>query len=402
MEKLKTFQPGRIGPLTLKNRLVRSATFEYMGTETGEVNTPLVNLYQNLAKGGVGLIITGFASVHPEAYLHPQQMRIHDDCFIDGLQRIPDAVHDLDNGCRILLQLNHPGRQQVSPELVDWVVAPSAVYDELFMRTPRELSYQEIEEIIICFAKSIKRAKDARFDGVQLHAGHGWLLSSFLSPRTNKRKDAYGGTTENRVRIFKEIFNLARNMVGDDFPILIKMSSKDYLPGGMNLDEGKRVAQQLSKIGFSALEISGGMWEAMTRDEKELGWKPVPLPEARVDILTKDQEAYFWEDAKAIQKVVETPIILVGGLRSLEIVEKVLEEGSVDFCSMARPFIREPDFPNKWLAGKEKGKSKCISCNLCMPAPEKFLECRVGQEHDEEEALEIFPYLKKRYSEKNS
>jgi len=140
----------------------------------------------------------------------------------------------------------------------------------------------------------------------------------------------------------------------------------------------------------------------MIRDEKELGWKPVPIPESRVDILTKDQEAYFWANAKEIQKVVETPIILVGRLRSLEIVEKGLEEGSVDFCSMARPFIREPDFPNKWLAGKENGKSKCISCNLCMLAPEKSLECRVGQVHDDEETLEIFPYLKKRYSEKNS
>ena len=396
MEKLRAFQTGKIGKLEIKNRLVRSATFEYMGTETGEVNDALVRLYRNLAEGGVGLIITGFASVHPEAYCHPQQMRVHDDCYIEGLQRIPDAVHELDNGCRIILQLNHTGRQQISPELADWTVAPSAVYDELFQRTPRELTPQEIEEIIDCFAESIRRAKDARFDGVQLHAAHGWLLSTFLSPRTNKRTDAYGGSTENRVRILDEIFKRARSMVGEAFPILVKLSSEDYLPGGINLEEGKRVAERLSKIGFSALEISGGMWESMTRDEKELGWKPVPIPEARVDIKTKDQEAYFWANAREIRKVVEAPIILVGGLRSLEIVEKVLGEGSVDFCSMARPFIREPDFPSKWLAGEGKGETQCISCNRCMPRPERSLECRVGEEVDEGEGLEIFPYFRNR------
>ena len=396
MEKLKAFQAGNIGQLAIKNRLVRSATFEYMGTETGEVNDALVRLYRNLAEGGVGLIITGFASVHPESYVHPQQMRVHDDCYIEGLQRIPDAVHELDNGCRIFLQLNHTGRQQISPELADWSVAPSAVYDELFLRTPRELNPREIEEIIDCFAEAVRRARDARFDGVQLHVAHGWLLSTFLSPRTNKRTDAYGGSTENRVRILDEIFKRARNMVGGAFPILVKLSSEDYLPGGMNLDEGKRVAERLSKIGFSALEISGGMWESMTRDEKELGWKPVPIPEARVDIKTKDQEAYFWGNAREIRKVVEVPLILVGGLRSLEIVEKVLGEGSVDFCSMSRPFIREPDFPNKWLAGKGKGKTLCISCNRCMPRPERSLECRAGEEFDEKEALEIFPYFRNR------
>ena len=396
MEKFKAFQAGNIGQLAIKNRLVRSATFEYMGTETGEVNDALVRLYRNLAEGGVGLIITGFASVHPESWAHPQQMRAHDDGYIEGLQRIPDAVHELANGCRIILQLNHTGRQQISPELADWTVAPSAVYDELFLRTPRELSPREIEDIIDCFAEAIRRARDARFDGVQLHAAHGWLLSSFLSPRTNKRTDAYGGSTENRVRILDEIFKRARSMVGEAFPILIKLSSEDYLPGGMNLDEGKRVAERVSKIGFSALEISGGMWEAMTRDEKELGWKPVPIPEARVDIKTKDQEAYFWGNAREIRKVVEAPLILVGGLRSLEIVENVLGEGSVDFCSMSRPFIREPDFPNKWLSGKGKGETQCISCNRCTPRPERSLECRAGEEFDEREALEIFPYFRNR------
>lgn len=290
---MKAAQPGKIGQIIIKNRLVRSATFEYMGTENGEVSDGLVDLYRNLAMGGVGLIVTGFASVHPQGYAHPQQMRIHNNDYIKGIRRISDAVHQLNKGCKIFLQLNHTGRQQVSPELASWAVAPSAVYDELFLRTPRELDPEEIENIIDCFAEAIRRARDAGFDGVQLHAAHGWLLSSFLSPHTNRRSDAYGGNMEKRTRIMRDIYERARSKVSEHFPIIVKLSTEDFLPGGMDLAEGKRVAAILGETGFDALEVSAGMWEAMTRDERELGWKPFPIPEARVGINSREEEAYF-------------------------------------------------------------------------------------------------------------
>lgn len=393
---LKTFQAGKIGNVTIKNRLVRSATFEQMATEEGKVTDQLVDLYRTLGRGGVGLIITGHTAVHREGYSNPTQMRITDDSYIDGLKKISGAVHGLNNWCKIFLQLTHAGRQQGRPERAHLAVAPSAIFDVLFQRIPRELSLDEIDQIADCFAEGVRRAREAEFDGVQLHAGHGWLLSSFLSPHTNRRQDAYGGTIEKQTRILREIYKRARSRVGEAFPILVKMNSNDYLPGGLDLSEAKRVAGILSQTGFSAIETSGGMWETMTRTKEELGWKPLPIPEARVGIRTREQEAYFWANAREIKKEVNVPIILVGGIRSLNTVEEVLREGSVDFCAMSRPFIREPDLPNRWLTGKGKGRAKCVSCNSCLPRPERGLECRAKEKSDigAVPLLEMFPYFK--------
>jgi 2,4-dienoyl-CoA reductase-like NADH-dependent reductase (Old Yellow Enzyme family) len=224
----------------------------------------------------------------------------------------------------------------------------------------------EIEEMIECFADGIGRAREAGFDGVQLHAAHGWLLGSFLSPHTNRRGDEYGGSTEKRIRIIREIMKKGRKKVGDDFPILIKMNSDDCFPGGIDLEEVLRIAREFSTLGFSAVEVSGGIRESLARPEEELGWKPVPIPEARVGIAREDQEAYFWSNAKAIKKIINLPLILVGGIRSIDKIEEILEEGSVDFCAMARPFIREPNLPEKFIKGEAK-KATCISCNACLP-----------------------------------
>ena len=196
--------------------------------------------------------------------------------------KIAEAVHNVGNDCRIVLQLNHAGRQQARPELANWAVAPSPIFDVLMQRTPKALSLEEIEEIVECFALGVLRAREAGFDGVELHSAHGWLLSSFLSPCTNKRRDAYGGTTENRVRILVDIYTRSRRLIGDDFPILVKLNTEDFMPGGMDVEESKRVAVLLAKAGFAALDMSGGMWVNLTRTEAELGWKPLPIPEARV------------------------------------------------------------------------------------------------------------------------
>ena len=165
--------------------------------------------------------------------------------------------------------------------------APSAVYDATFDRTPRSLAVPEIEAIIDAFAEGVLRVQKVGFDGAQLHAAHGYLLSSFLSPRTNARDDQYGGSTENRTRIVREIYMKARNKVGDRFPILIKMNTTDFFPGGIDPDKAVRVGKLLSDTGFNAIETRGGMWEAATRSEEELGWVPVILPEAWTGISPK-------------------------------------------------------------------------------------------------------------------
>ena len=392
------FTPARIGQLEIKNRLVRSATYERAATSKGEVSDFLVDLYRTLAKGGVGLIITGIAGVYSKALAPDLIIRADNDDFIGSLRKIPQAVREAASDCRVMLQLHHPGRQVVhrenvakflsvlppaflayirkhpevmeppreAPHVVE-PTAPSAVYDATFDRTPRALTPDEIDEIIEAFAEGVWRAQEAGFDGVQLHAAHGYLLSSFLSPRTNQREDQYGGSTENRTRIVKEIYRRAKRKVGDRFAILIKINTTDFLPGGTDLNELVQVGKMLSEVGFAAIETSGGMWEAVTRKKEELGWLPVILPESRTGIKAQDQEAYFLQGAKALKEKTNATVILVGGFRSFSKIERVLNSKGADFVSMSRPLIRQPDLPILWQSGEGPDKAECISCNACLP-----------------------------------
>lgn len=406
-EKSVVFTPGRIGHLEIKNRLVRSATYENGATSEGEVSDFLVDVYRTLAKGGVGMIITGITGVYSKAIAPHLIMRADGDSFISGLTKIPRVVRAAAPDCKVMLQLYHPGRQVINredafkfrpvapPAFVAYIrkhpellaphgqashrvepTAPSPVYDTFFDRTPRALTRAEIEEIIDAFAEGARRAQEAGFDGIQIHAAHGYLLSSFLSPRTNRRDDEYGGSTENRTRIVRDIYRRARGKVGDRFPILIKMNVSDFLPGGIDINEALRIGKIITETGFSAIETSGGMYESLTRKQEELGWPPVFMSEARTGIKTKDQEAYFLPSAKAIKEKTNATIILVGGLRSFSGIEEVLESQAVDFVSMSRPLIRQPDLPNLWLSGQGPDKTECISCNACLPVGNDPIDCR--------------------------
>lgn len=399
------FTPGRIGNLEIENRLIRSATFEHAATPEGEVSDALIRIHTILARGGVGLIVAGIAWIHPRTPAPPHITRADADTFLPGLTRLAKAVHDARPGCRILLQLHHPGRQIFTPDAVDQAalapgitayanrhpeafshppepgpvpepVAPSALPDTLFHRTPRALSLDEIEEIIEAFAAGIRRAREAGFDGAQLHAAHGWLLSSFLSPHTNRRQDGYGGSLENRTRILREIIGRARKHVGPDFPILIKFNATDFLPDGTDLDQAAAIARILTKEGFDALEVSGGMWECLTRSREELGWPPVFLPESRTEIRSAEQEAYFLPAAARIKKETGATVISVGGYRSFTTIEKALTSGAADFVALARPLVRQPDLPRRWQSGKGADWATCISCNACLPVGKEALACR--------------------------
>jgi len=372
-ERCLAFRPGRIGNLEIKNRFVRSATWENAASESGHVTEPLLDIYRGLAKGGVGLIITSHSVVHPRGMTDPRMIWIADDSYTPSVRKLARAVHEAASDCRVMIQLTHSGRQPTPGTGVE-PVGPSQVYDEFSKQTPREMTLGEIEEVIEAFAHAIRRAREAELDGVELHGAHGYLLSSFLSPRTNRRKDQYGGSVENRCRIVREIVERGHKEAGRDFPILIKMNTVDYLPGGVDIDEAKKVAECLNQIALAAFEMSGCTWETITRSEEELGFKPSSIPEARGDIKTKEQEAYFWQYAKEIRQVVDKPIILVGGVRSIDKVEEILEEGSVDFCAMCRPLVWEPDLPNRWLRGEGSETAACISCNKCIPE-EGSLRC---------------------------
>ncbi len=401
------FTPARIGQLEIKNRLVRSATYENAATKEGEVSDFLVDLYRTLAAGGVGLIITSVASVYSKGRQMHLGMMVDSDSSIQSLKKIPRVIRESDPDCKVMLQLGHPGRQVINqedaikllpvlpqafltyiqnhpevmlPEEAPHVVeptAPSAIHDPTFDRTPRALTVEEIEKIIESFAEGVRRAQEAGFDGVQLHAAHGYLLSSFLSPRTNQREDRYGGSFENRLRIIKDIYEQARKKVNEHFPILIKINTTDFLPDGMNLTEAIRVGKTLSKVGFAAIEASGGMWEAATHTQEELGWPPVILPEARTGIKTRDQEAYFLQGAKALKEETKTTILLVGGLRSFSKIEEVLTSKAADFVSISRPLVRQPNLPNLWRSGEGPDKAECISCNACLPVGSVRIACRI-------------------------
>ncbi|MDH5747466.1 MAG: NADH:flavin oxidoreductase, partial [Candidatus Bathyarchaeota archaeon] len=195
------------------------------------------------------------------------------------------------------------------------------------------------------------------FDAVQLHGAHGYLLSEFLSPYTNRRTDEYGGDTENRMRIVENIYNRTVEKIGRDFPVLIKINVSDFLEGGIDLNESQKIAERLSNLGIGAIETSGGMFETRKYNKN--------LTASRIKIDSKDKEAYFLPYAREIKKVISIPLILVGGIRSLDVIEKILAEDSADFISMSRPLIREPDLPNKWLKRIDKSTADCISCNAC-------------------------------------
>ena len=361
MRKLYS-ESKKIGEVEIKNRFVRSATGERIASEDGRVTDELIEFYKVLAEGGVGLIITGVTYVHANGKSIPNQLAIDKDDLIPGLRNLTDVVHKYGENCKIAIQLHHSGRQSM---ILESPPAPSVVIEPTFNVIPREMTIQDIEDTVEAFAKAARRAKEAGFDVIQLHAAHGYLLSQFLSPYTNKRADGYGGSTENRIKIIEDIYKRSVDMVGKDFPILIKMNVDDFLEGGIKLDESMKIAQKFSEMGFAAIETSSCMWEVILRTKKELGWHPVFNPEARVDINSKEKEAYNLSYAKEIKKVIKVPLILVGGIRSLDVIEKILNEGWADFIGLCRPLIREPDLPNKWLKGIGKITCECISCNGC-------------------------------------
>jgi 2,4-dienoyl-CoA reductase-like NADH-dependent reductase (Old Yellow Enzyme family) len=347
------YQPATIGRLTLRNRFVRSATNDFLGNPDGTISDRQRELYRALAEGGVGLIVTGHAYVeHPLGRASVNQNAISDDRFIDGYRRLAQTVHTA--GAALVLQVSHAGRQ--IPQ--DWPdeltpVAPSAVREGTTGRTPRAMTEEEIWSLIEAFAAAMARAKAAGCDGVQLHIAHGYLLSAFLSPYTNRRTDGWGESLENRCRILREIMVRGRRAVGDDYPVLIKLNSTDGFVGDgyLTLAEAVAAARKLVEWGVDAVEVSGGQREA----------KGVM---SRPGIVSPDQEAYFAEAARAVKRAVGVPVILVGGLRSLPVMEQVVASGTADLVALSRPFVCEPDLVNRFRSGQTA--AACASCNACF------------------------------------
>lgn len=368
-ENYMVFSPGRIGRVTMKNRLVRSATCEYKMAENGAVTDTVLDIYRNLAKGGAGMIITGLMAVTQSGKGVSGQACIYEDCFIDEIAKISGAVQMVNNDCLVIAQLCHSGRQLTHENTTADCVGPTAMSSPLLVKESRELSIDEIEIIITDFVNAIVRVKQAGFDGVQLHAAHGYLLSSFLSPYTNQRTDRFGGSVKNRVCIIREIVASARKKVGS-FPILIKMNCDDHVMGGISRESFPDLLREIADTGVDAVEISGGIWDCLMRSEDELGFAPVPIPESRTHIDELQKQSYYYSYVKDLN--IPVTLILAGGNRNIEHMESIIREGYVDFLSLSRPLISEPGLPDRWLHCIGSEKAHCVSCNACLLFKDEF------------------------------
>ena len=345
------FEATTINGMNLRNRIVRSATWEGMCAPDGRPTGKLTDFYRQLAQGGVGLIITGYTFVRPEGKQLPGKMGIHTDAFTEDFIKMTSAIHK--DGGTIAVQLVHAGGQTNTANAGRQPLAPSAIQTDQFPEMPAELTSEEILNIVEAFGEGARRAKEWGFDAVQLHGAHGYLINQFLSPLTNKRTDEYGGGIENRSRFLIDVYKKVRETVGNNYPVLIKLNASDNLDGGLTIQDAAYAAQKLSELGIDGIEVSAGT--PASGDESP----------ARAKINKPEKEAYNLTLAHQIKKAVACPVMVVGGMRSYEIAEKTVAEDGLDYISMARPLIREPNLPNRWQSG-DRSPATCISCNGCF------------------------------------
>ena len=350
----KLFDPIQINSLSIRNRFVRSATHDRMAEADGRISEHELKLYEDLAAGGVGLIITAHAYVsHPWGRASNPQNAIFHEKFVEGYKHLAEVVHRHD--AKLVIQLAHAGRQTL-PEIIEgqMPVAPSDMFDENGNQVARALTHDNIHRLLEDFESAAMRAKRAGADGVQIHMAHGYLLAQFLSPYTNKREDEYGGSVERRTALLAEAAYRVKAAVGRQFPVLCKLNTSDGISAPVQLSPGDVVyaAEMLAEHGIDAIETSGGT----IKETRNVMSKP--------GIVTSESEAYFAAAAKAVKAAVKVPVILVGGMRSKAIMDSVIDSGTADMISLSRPFVREPDLVNKIAAGQTR--VTCISCNACF------------------------------------
>ncbi|KRT34824.1 FAD-dependent oxidoreductase [Acetomicrobium hydrogeniformans] len=344
------FSEGKIGNLNVRNRIVMPPMGTNFANADGSVSQVLIDYYKERACGGVGLIITEIVCVDsPVGKAITNQLCLDDDKYIGGFSDLAEAVHL--EGAKVFVQLHHAGRQ-TTPNITGGIqpVCPSATHEGFLNVTPRELSNEEIEDLVQKFVSAAVRAKMAGIDGVELHGAHGYLIGQFMSPHINKRTDKWGGSTERRMRFPLEIIKGIRQSLGPNFPICFRFNADDFVEDGITLDEAKIIAKILEDAGVNVLSVSVGIYETMPKLLEpfhfEEGWR----------VYT----------AEAIKKVVNIPVITVGVIRNPEFAETVIAEGKADFVAIGRGLIADPEWPKKAYEGRDEEIRKCISCNTCI------------------------------------
>lgn len=350
------FDATSINSMNLKNRLVRSATWENMANAEGRMTESLFQVYKDLARGGAGMIITGYAFPLQEEQPNPGMMGIYDDNFIEEYRPLTDMVHK--HSSRIVMQIAYGGSQTNYNTEERTIWGPSAVADLAFKTVPQEMTQEDIQTLTKAYGDAAARAKAAGFDGVQFHAAHGYLLNQFLCPYYNRRTDQYGGSRENRARIVLEVYDEVRQRVGADFPVLIKLNAEDNIENGATFEDCRYLCRALAARGIDAIEVSCGTFASGK------------LGPCRNRIDAPEKEAYNAEFAAQLAKELDIPILLVGGLRSPEVLEQLLETTPIEYFSLARPLLAEPNLIQRWQAG-DRRPAHCTSCNGCFrPNPD--------------------------------
>ncbi|EHI98400.1 NADPH dehydrogenase [Clostridium sp. DL-VIII] len=348
------FENTTIKNMKLKNRFFKGATWEALADDKGHMTEELYDMYEEFAKGGVGTIITSYTYVTENEKPNPKMLGIYDDSFIEEYKKLTDLVHNYNSN--IIMEIVYGGSQTKYTDKE--VFGPSSVENQVSKVTPKEMTKEDIDYIVNAYGDAALRVKKSGFDGVELHAGHGYFLNHFLSPYYNRRTDKYGGEIENRARIIFEIYENIRSKAGEEFPILIKINSEDFAEGGLTRRDSLYVCRRLSEMGIDAIEVSGGnesfneVWE---NDNKSV----------RSKVPGVEFQPHFKDFAEELSKQITTPVILVSGNRSINGMEEILNESNVQYFALARPLNSEPDLINKWEKNPSY-KVRCISCNKCF------------------------------------
>ena len=348
MAKETLFEEMEIGSLRAKNRLVRAATYEALADDGGHMTPELTAIYEELADGGVGTIIVGYARVMRNEQPNPRMLGIYDDSFVPEFQALTDMAHA--HGTAIVSQIVYGGSATKLQPPSRRILGPSAVANPKTGIVPVEATVADLHELAQAFADAAARAQTAGFDGVELHAAHGYLLSQFLSPLLNRRRDEYGGALRNRARFLVEVVDAVRLRVGATFPLIVKLNSSDGVEGGLTEDDSIEAAKLLAAHGASAIEVSGTWRNCRVRDF--------------------DGEPFFAPYAKRLACEVDIPLILTGGNRRLDAMERLVVEsaGGIAGFGLCRPLICEPRLARRWRVDPQ-AKPRCVSCDKCSTMP---------------------------------
>jgi 2,4-dienoyl-CoA reductase-like NADH-dependent reductase (Old Yellow Enzyme family) len=349
------FERTSIRSLELSNRAIRSSTWSGVGDQKGHVTDRALEFYGELARGDIGLILTGYQYVMTNGQGLPYMLGNYDDTQAEGLKNLVSTVHR--EGGKIAAQLVHclaRANQELFFREGDELWGASAIPYSAGDPVPKEMTLEDIARLVQAHAAAASRSLRSGFDGIQMHGAHGYGINQFLSPAWNRRGDMYGGSLQNRYRLVGEILEAVRGEVGKDFPVMFKLSAQDFVGNGLELPDSAEIARRLANDGIDAIQVSACC-----------SISNVDIHCTKRTILEEKDEAYLADFAQYIKARIKVPVIVVGGIRSVPVIDGILKDKQADYISMARPFIREPHLIHRWKGG-DTTNARCISCNRCF------------------------------------